>query len=1108
MAVNNKVSFHKQLVLNRWMYRFFKGETLQFLKERLSDDALEGIAEDGQTRYYHTLRNNIFDDTRISKEDQLRYDINIVEHWQAITAERNRIEQVELQMKYFQYLSLLFTEIYLDWYFNRNSELLTELNTELAAFNSQQNKDINQFQPYEKEDLNKLAFWNATGSGKTLLLHINIRQYLYYYQKGNGMRYPDNIILLTPSEGLSKQHIDELSLSGFFCEEFNKYNNTFPGTVEVIDINKLGDKMGDKVVAVEAFEGENLVLVDEGHRGTGTLDGAWMARREALCRDGFSFEYSATFGQAAAKGSSVVEVIREMRKKKAKLLFQTRNLKKLDENQLAQSELNSEERQRAKNSAIREIYAKCVLFDYSYRYFYEDGYGKESLILNLPKVENAELRRLYFTACLLSFYQQQFLWKTNFHKLTEFNIERPLWVFVGNKVNDDDSDILTVLEFLATFINDETQTILWIKDLIEDNARLLDDKGRNIFAERFIPLMGKNPTEIFKDILRTLFNSNTKQRLKLVNLKGTKGELALKLGVSTPFGVISIGDDSKFFNQCADNEEFDTETEDFGKSLFDTINNKDSNINLLLGSRKFSEGWSSWRVSTMGLLNMGKGEGSQIIQLFGRGVRLKGKDYSLKRSTPSQRPKGLHLEKLETLNIFGVKANYMAQFKDYLKEEGVTPSDEIIEINFPTQSNVENNKLKSLALKDGYKENQVNGFKRAHYLDLYDIPNEFRGKIKNPHIVFDLYPKLEALQSIGKNETSSNSGSTRNSVKIPNEIVKVMDHDKIYLSLQNFKLRRKLNNLRISKKKLFDFYSTENDWYTLYMPTSELTIRQFSDIKKLEDILIRLLQEYTEQYYKVLKNAYEGQFYEIVKLNEEDTSLIKAYQFEIEDNDHGLVYLERIRELSTLVAKKKFGEVIKWNANHMLAVCFERHLYSPLIHIEKDANIPLKVRPLSLGAESEVNFVQDLEQFYKSPDGEIFFKDRSLYLLRNADTQSRGLGFALAGNFFPDFLLWIVDDNTGEQWLSFVDPKGIRNIDLKNPKFGLYREVKNIQEKLEDPKLILSAFILSITKYNDLINVKGQVTIEQLEQKNVLFMDDKDYIKKMLEAICTPQVDI
>ena len=98
---------------------------------------------------------------------------------------------------------------------------------------------------------------------------------------------------------------------------------------------------------------------------------------------------------------------------------------------------------------------------------------------------------------------------------------------------------------------------------------------------------------------------------------------------------------------------------------------------------------------------MGQGEGSQIIQLFGRGVRLKGKDFSLKRTAPNQRPKGLYLDKLETLNIFGVRASYMAAFKDYLKEEGITPSDEIIELDFPTQPNLPTKKLKTLALKDG-----------------------------------------------------------------------------------------------------------------------------------------------------------------------------------------------------------------------------------------------------------------------------------------------------------------------------------------------------------------------------------------------------------------------
>ena len=83
------------------------------------------------------------------------------------------------------------------------------------------------------------------------------------------------------------------------------------------------------------------------------------------------------------------------------------------------------------------------------------------------------------------------------------------------------------------------------------------------------------------------------------------------------------------------------------------------------------EGWNSWRVSNMGLLNIGRQEGSQIIQFFGRGVRLRGKGFSLKRSAALDGTHPEHMRLLETLNIFAVRANYMAQFRDYLEKEGV-----------------------------------------------------------------------------------------------------------------------------------------------------------------------------------------------------------------------------------------------------------------------------------------------------------------------------------------------------------------------------------------------------------------------------------------------------
>ena len=605
---------------------------------------------------------------------------------------------------------------------------------------------------------------------------------------------------------------------------------------------------------------------------------------------------------------------------------------------------------------------------------------------------------------------------------------------------------------------------------------------------------------MYADILRKLFNTDAPQRLKVINLKSSKGELALRVGDAEPFGLINIGDDAGFFKEAENITMFDTEADDFGGSMFGTLNQKESRLHVLIGSRKFTEGWSSWRVSTMGLLNMGKGEGSQIIQLFGRGVRLKGKEYSLKRSTPGQRPKGAYLERLETLNIFGVNAGYMATFKEYLKEEGVSTSDEMIQLDFKTRSNLPTNKLKTLLLKDGYKDNQIKGFKRTHFPWLYEVPAEFAGKIKEAHIDLDLYPKIEAMSSQNK-ESAHEQIAILNSGKIASATMAMFDFDRIYLAVQEYKLQRSWSNLRLEQSRLVDFCLTHNEWYTLFIPLEELTIRSITAISKQEDILIRLLQDYTDRFYKSLKTAYEGQFYDIVNVKEEDDALLKLYHFDIDNTEDGEAYEKKIRALQQLVTNGRLGEANQWNAGQMVALSFDHHLYYPLFAGLFEGAVPLKMRPLVFDAPSEVQFVHDLEAFYKSPIGQQVIGKRSLYLLRNADTKAKGLGFALAGNFYPDFLLWLVDDTTGEQWLNFIDPKGLRQMNLTDPKLGLYKEVKVIEEKLGDPKLTLNAFILSATRFEGLLNVTCQQA--DLEERNVLFMPDGGpvYLKKMFERV-------
>ncbi|SUB23554.1 Type III restriction enzyme, res subunit [Avibacterium avium] len=212
MAKQAKIhrSFHEHLILNRWVLSLLGQGSFTDLKSFLNHDRLIGLNEDGQTHFFEALQlGALFPfSEKISEEDVRRYDLNIVRHWQQITAKRNQDSGHQLQMKYFQYLSLLFTEIYLDWFFNRQAEMLAGLNETLA--NYQKEKGHLDLSDYQTADLNKIAFWNATGSGKTLLMHVNILQYQHYCPEKI-----DQIILLTPNEGLSHQHLQEFLNSGF-----------------------------------------------------------------------------------------------------------------------------------------------------------------------------------------------------------------------------------------------------------------------------------------------------------------------------------------------------------------------------------------------------------------------------------------------------------------------------------------------------------------------------------------------------------------------------------------------------------------------------------------------------------------------------------------------------------------------------------------------------------------------------------------------------------------------------------------------------------------------------------------------------------------------------
>ena len=208
--------FDEKLVLNQWMLSLFEVSSFDTLAENLKSLELEGLDENNVHKFLYQMK-LLWEYKAFPGDTLLGYDQNIVKHTLALSEKRAE----PLRWKYFQYLSLLFTEIYLDRFFRNPEKLLNDLNQHLATFNEGK-PSKEQLLAYEGDDLRKLAFWNATGSGKTLLMHVNILQYQHYLRLHGKEMGLNRIILLTPNEGLSKQHLEEFRASGISAELFSK----------------------------------------------------------------------------------------------------------------------------------------------------------------------------------------------------------------------------------------------------------------------------------------------------------------------------------------------------------------------------------------------------------------------------------------------------------------------------------------------------------------------------------------------------------------------------------------------------------------------------------------------------------------------------------------------------------------------------------------------------------------------------------------------------------------------------------------------------------------------------------------------------------------------
>ncbi|GAA9928895.1 DEAD/DEAH box helicase family protein [Helicobacter pylori] len=459
-----------------------------------------------------------------------------------------------------------------------------KLNPLLKAYFKVENKCVS-FENF----INRLAFYMATGSGKTIVI-IKLVE-LLSVAMGMGLIPKKNIMFFSANENLIKQfekeiekynrgkdfskQIDFKNLKSITHKDFHRAPKGFFEKIALFYYR--ADLMNDEESKENLLNykdywdnGENYVILDEAHKGNKS-ESKRQAIFSLLSLKGFLFNFSATFTEESDLITSVY------------------------------------------NLSVGE--------------WVKLGYGKESVLLkknnlnafkDLKDLNDREKEIALLKALLLLGMQKRYK--------TEGYFYDPLMLVFTHSVNVENSDAEIFFKTLARVIeNDDGNDFLKAKeDLLEElkdpeflfSANKDKDYKVKVFKE------GLKSMD-FKGLKEEVFYANSGHIEVIINPKNNQ-EIAFKLNTSDKvFCLIKIGDITEWICEKLKSVKVVSKNLSFKEeSYFSQIDR--SSINILVGSRTFETGWDSTRPSVILFLNIGLDDDAKklVKQSFGRGVRI------------------------------------------------------------------------------------------------------------------------------------------------------------------------------------------------------------------------------------------------------------------------------------------------------------------------------------------------------------------------------------------------------------------------------------------------------------------------------------------------------
>lgn len=781
---------------------------------------------------------------------------------------------------------------------NRDERLLKE-NEQFKLYSPYYNVEDNKISG--KNFLNRNSFWMATASGKSILI-IKLIEILQKLMQ-NGAIPKREILLLLPSQNLVEQmekeffdynlyksdnKIELINLKNY--SKSKKYQSIFNNyKVYYYRSDLIRDKNSELYIDYKEIEknGEWYIILDEAHKGS-KEDSLMQNYISIMSRNGFLFNFSATFTE------------------------------KID------------------------FITNC--FNFNLEKFINAGYGKNIYLLedtfkfneSDDEISEKEKQKELLKSLIVFYLLKKEKSKTELY-------HNPLMITLVNSVNIENSDLLNFFKKIEEIATDDIDIEMLNSIKNELFIEFTKEKEYIFGNEKVVFNCSELQNLTINDLRKTLFHSETKGAIEIIQGKSGK-ELCLKLETADkPFALIKIGDTDTFkHDNLSDNYKMISNYR--GISYFSNLNNN-PNINILIGSRSFYEGWDSNRPNIINLINIGGSDAMKFIpQAVGRGIRIEPKAGYRKRLLDEDGDKN---KLLETLFIFPTDKDAINCILDIIKE---VKSEKIegYKIKLQKNDNLENVELlypkfvpssnKSLIEKISISENDIKRFKDY----IANISKE---------VLF-----------IQKNLT----------IQQVNYIFELIEKDVIFSVNEN----NHFNNMN----NLLDFL----------IEHIKTNVKDFSEIKEINDEITHYEQielfDYTQDTIKDLMQ----------KINE-----VNIFSSDVDKKELAIQFSEGKITQDELLEKMQSKPEVYFD--NIIIRKLINHYYNPLL-LSMSANIKNIIKE-----ESEIDFVNSLTSYIEKNNKSKWFFSKIVENVDKISIPYFDNTINKYRNFYPDFIFWVFD---------------------------------------------------------------------------------------------------